>query len=502
MREQSEVVARALIDAGRAIGMERSVDLALHVLFVRWLTLNSEKGQREWQSMITASTPDGAAAQFERLAIFRDGSDQDFADVVDNRVLRDVTERVDAAVALQSGHTNAGQSFVAATFDEVLAYLSRLGKQSGEADTPRALAELMATLTVRPGDTVLDPVCGNGTGLLVAAKAQAGVGVSGFDINPRAARRASMRLIVHGIDSGGGFGVWRGEAFSEYAPHDVDVVVAQPPWGATFTESQRNRIRELAWRYGATGAPSGLPAGDMPWLLMALDALRPAGRAAIVLSRSSLMPRCRDTHRALLDLGGLEAIVSIPAGFFRHTSIPTALWLLRAPDIERRPHDVLMLDARTLVSPATHGRVEITQGMQDIISSAVRAHRVSQPVHAAAHIARRVPVEQLDLARGLHPEAYLADAPEDAVDHPTAARTLLTGVALENFKAFRSATSVPLAPLTLVYGANSAGKSSVIQSLLLLKQSRAVEVLRTQGPIANVGGFRSTCISILSRISR
>jgi hypothetical protein len=42
---------------------------------------------------------------------------------------------------------------------------------------------------------------------------------------------------------------------------------------------------------------------------------------------------------------------------------------------------------------------------------------------------------------------------------------------ISNFKAFKGAHHVRLAPLTLIFGSNSAGKSSLIQSLLLLKQT-------------------------------
>jgi hypothetical protein len=42
---------------------------------------------------------------------------------------------------------------------------------------------------------------------------------------------------------------------------------------------------------------------------------------------------------------------------------------------------------------------------------------------------------------------------------------------IANLKAFRGEHNIRLAPLTLIYGSNSAGKSSLIQSLLLLKQT-------------------------------
>ena len=42
---------------------------------------------------------------------------------------------------------------------------------------------------------------------------------------------------------------------------------------------------------------------------------------------------------------------------------------------------------------------------------------------------------------------------------------------LTNFKAFGDTVTIPIRPLTLIFGANSSGKSSIFQSLLLLKQT-------------------------------
>lgn len=47
----------------------------------------------------------------------------------------------------------------------------------------------------------------------------------------------------------------------------------------------------------------------------------------------------------------------------------------------------------------------------------------------------------------------------------------LTGITIENFKSYRDRTEIPLAPLTIVVGPNNSGKSSLIQTLLLLKQT-------------------------------
>lgn len=48
---------------------------------------------------------------------------------------------------------------------------------------------------------------------------------------------------------------------------------------------------------------------------------------------------------------------------------------------------------------------------------------------------------------------------------------MLTEIQLKNFKAWRDTKSVDIAPVTMLLGTNSSGKSSLIQSLLLLKQT-------------------------------
>lgn len=66
---------------------------------------------------------------------------------------------------------------------------------------------------------------------------------------------------------------------------------------------------------------------------------------------------------------------------------------------------------------------------------------------------------------------------------------------LNNFKAFSASNALTLRPITLIFGPNSAGKSSVLQSLLLLKQtldeSETPEtLLLPKGNLVDLGGFR------------
>lgn len=66
---------------------------------------------------------------------------------------------------------------------------------------------------------------------------------------------------------------------------------------------------------------------------------------------------------------------------------------------------------------------------------------------------------------------------------------------LQNFKAFSGPETLPIRPLTFIYGPNSAGKSSVIQSLMLLKQTLEESenfdsVLLPKGELVDLGSFR------------
>ena len=72
---------------------------------------------------------------------------------------------------------------------------------------------------------------------------------------------------------------------------------------------------------------------------------------------------------------------------------------------------------------------------------------------------------------------------------------MLNALHLGNFKAFAETQRIPLRPLTLIYGANSAGKSSIIQSLLLARhalETGDLDIYRTAlgEDSVDLGGFR------------
>lgn len=72
---------------------------------------------------------------------------------------------------------------------------------------------------------------------------------------------------------------------------------------------------------------------------------------------------------------------------------------------------------------------------------------------------------------------------------------MLTAIRVGNFKAFAESQLIPVRPLTLIYGANSSGKSSILHSLILARHAQEtgdLDVHHTNvgGESVDLGGFR------------
>lgn len=70
---------------------------------------------------------------------------------------------------------------------------------------------------------------------------------------------------------------------------------------------------------------------------------------------------------------------------------------------------------------------------------------------------------------------------------------MLTEWSIGNFKSFSGNTTLPLAPITILAGSNSSGKSSIIQSILLIKQTLqyapVTRPIGLNGPLLKLGRF-------------
>ena len=69
----------------------------------------------------------------------------------------------------------------------------------------------------------------------------------------------------------------------------------------------------------------------------------------------------------------------------------------------------------------------------------------------------------------------------------------ITSIRLQSFKSFADSGEIPLAPLTVIFGRNNTGKSSILQSLLILRQTldtpADVARLNLRGPTCAAGAY-------------
>lgn len=94
----------------------------------------------------------------------------------------------------------------------------------------------------------------------------------------------------------------------------------------------------------------------------------------------------------------------------------------------------------------------------------------------------------------LMPDVLAGWAPVVANQPAKPAQQLIEHLVIGGLKSYANPpTKVPLAPLTLVFGPNSAGKSSLLSTLTLLRQTLVSDKpfhLRTRGDLADVGSYR------------
>ncbi|MET9932145.1 N-6 DNA methylase [Streptomyces sp. NPDC006324] len=242
------------------------------------------------------------------------------------------------------------------------------GRHGSDLVTPRAVRRLMSELLpvvgdggdsgppfgsdageAVPGDVgvgaILDPFCRTGE-MLDACVATVRErtpetklslrGLSGGEGDAALARmRLTLRDVPHTVDVSD---FWWPEAEQRYAG-----VVSNPPFNKRAEDLYRY---EHSFRYGLPPRHNG----NFAWLQLAVSALAPGGRAAVLMpniAAQSANPAERAIRAAMVEDGVVEALVALPPQLFgKATGIPVTLWLLRSPT--GTPGDVLFVDGAAL----------------------------------------------------------------------------------------------------------------------------------------------------------
>lgn len=173
--------------------------------------------------------------------------------------------------------------------------------------TPRTLADMMARMiNPKPGQVVLDPVCGSGRLLIAAAESCKGCRCIGIDLDEKIRTTAFFNMAFHGVAHGKLYGA---DFLRESRKEQGDVILANPPYGDDIHET-------------------------IHFVERIMDALKPGGRCGILVPEGFLTNvGNRDVVAARRDLlcrHSLEGVISLPRKLYKpYTVSKSSLILLK-----------------------------------------------------------------------------------------------------------------------------------------------------------------------------
>lgn len=204
---------------------------------------------------------------------------------------------------------------------------------AGQYFTPRVLIDLLVRLMQpKPGETIQDPATGTG-GFLIAADQFMKATTDGYFDLPSAQQKFQihhalhgmenvegvyrlllMNLFLHGIDS---WHIRLGDTLSPDGAElqKADLILTNPPFGPAGGRPSRDDLT-------VTAAVSSY---QLPFVEHCLRALKPGGRAAIVVPDNVLFEdgRGRNLRRMVMDRCDLHTILRLPTGIFYAQGVKT-----------------------------------------------------------------------------------------------------------------------------------------------------------------------------------
>lgn len=238
-----------------------------------------------------------------------------------------------------------------------------LGLRARELNTPRSISRLMVSLAnISSGERVLDPFAGVGALLTeVARQTRADgreVSLFGQERNRLACAWTTLRMFLSEHDEAKIVCASSLEAPAFIDPNGLtrfDVVLCDGPFG-TATHDHLTQSGDTFARFTRSyGTSLSTDAAVIQHVAASLNA---GGRGILLLPHGFLFRKGPDQRirQWLVESGLLQAAVGLPAKMLPHTSIETAVILLRAGGEPQR--GVMFVDASDIAS-TRRGRVEL-----------------------------------------------------------------------------------------------------------------------------------------------
>lgn len=267
---------------------------------------------------------------------------------------------------------DGAQEAASFTCDAILTHAAEVGgKRSGENFTPSELSQLIARLMQpKEGESVCDPCSGLASTLLASSQQaylHSGGGrctLFGQEVNGRTWGLARMNMLLHGETD---YQLEWGDTLRNPKLLDglgdlrrFDVVVSNPPfsmreWG--YEEAENDPYQ----RYLRGVPPRAL--ADFAFISHMVKTLKPeGGRMAVIVSLGVLFRGGaeRQIREQLIKENLIDAVIALPTKMLVHTSIPTAILVLRN---NKKVDDILFIDASRSYK---HGRTRNVLSQEDL----------------------------------------------------------------------------------------------------------------------------------------
>lgn len=266
------------------------------------------------------------------------------------------------------------------------------GQGGGEFYTPTSVVKYMVEVIEPYQGTVFDPACGSG-GMFVQCSNFVNrrtnkqgdndannLFVYGAEKTLATVKLAKMNIVVNGLRGS----IKQANAYYE-DPHEslgkFDYVMANPPFNVKDVNYDRIKDDKRFSTYGIPqnkgaktkklkeGEVNLVPNGNYLWINLFATALKPNGKAALVMPNSASDARNseRDIRETLIKKGLISQMVTMSSNMFSTVTLPASLWFFDKSneildfETEKDTIKILFIDARNVYRQIDRAHREFTQ---------------------------------------------------------------------------------------------------------------------------------------------
>ncbi len=223
------------------------------------------------------------------------------------------------------------------------------GQGGGEFFTPTSVVKLMVEIIEPYQGTIFDPACGSG-GMFVQSSyfierrhkelkdnSTTDLFVYGCEKTLETVKLVKMNIAVNGLHGEiRQCNSYYEDPFESFGRFDY--VMANPPFNVDDVNEDRVKDQRRFNEFGiprnkSQGTKKGkdantIPNGNYLWINLFGTSLKENGRAALVMANSASDARHSEYNirKTLINLGLIDAMVSLPSNMFNTVTLPATLW--------------------------------------------------------------------------------------------------------------------------------------------------------------------------------